>query len=195
MEAGCIVATRRERRRCGLGRGKGIQPKHCCQYFRLEPAGVWAISRFSDGPSSVRFPSDDHGRSTTDDTDPSSVGARRSDRAAGLRHRGCARPCRELLYQVLPPLFRWRVGNAIGHQRAPAALPPRTTKAPTPLRLRLLFFQILDSRLSPLFLGDRTRPPPCEFLGLMNCYVWASSPELSGFYGCQCGSSIRFILY
>ena len=148
----------------GLGRKK-IQPKFCCRRFRLEPVATYAIFRFSDGrdrcPSFARFPSDVHGRSTTDDTGPNNAAVRRSDRAGDLRLRGCARRCYGLLYPISLPLFRPHVGNAICHRRARAVLPPRTTRAPMPLTLRLLFFQIFDSRLSPLFFGDRTWSPPC----------------------------------
>jgi hypothetical protein len=73
-------------------------------------------------------------------------------------------------------------------------LPPRTTRAPTPLTLRLLFFQIFDSRLSPLFFGDRTWSPPCELPGFYESSLFGRHrPDLAdsmcGYAGAPYGSS------
>ena len=101
-------------------------------------------------PNYARFPSDALFRSTTGGTDPSSAHVRHSNRGGGLRPHGCARPFAEPPGRIVLPPFLPRAGTSICHRRAPAVQLLRTAKARPPLLLRLLFFRIFESRLSPL---------------------------------------------
>jgi hypothetical protein len=100
-------------------------------------------------PSCAQFPIDVLSRSTTDDADSNNAPVRHAILAAVHPLRGCARPCYGSPCPVWLPLFRWHVGTSLFHRLARGVL-LQTTKAPTPLPLPLLFFQIVDSRLSPL---------------------------------------------
>jgi len=100
-------------------------------------------------PNCVQSPIDVLSRSTTDDADSNNAPVRHSSPVAFPRLRGCARPCHGSLCPILLPPFRLHAGTSLCHRHAPVVL-LQTTKAPQPLPQPLLFFQIVDSRLSPL---------------------------------------------
>jgi hypothetical protein len=132
-----------------------------------------------DLPNCAQSPSDGLSHSTTDDTDPSNAPSRHSDLVDGHRLRGCARHDRGSLCPVLLPPFRLHVGTSLFHRRARGVL-PQITKAPTPLRLLLLTFQIVDSKVyPPIFAG----PQPVALLripsiSIANCAAWGTPGTL-----------------
>src|ERR1019366_3786569 len=100
-------------------------------------------------PNCAQFPIDVLSRSTTDDADSNNAPVRHAILAAVHPPLGCARPCYGSPCPVLLPPFRWHVGTSLFHRLARGVL-LQITKAPTPLPLPLLFFQIFDSKVSPL---------------------------------------------
>src|ERR1700733_223820 len=100
------------------------------------------------GPNFARSPSDVLSHSTTGGTSPSNVAALHSNRGDGLRLRGYDRRCRVLLCPALLRPFQQHVGTLIDHRHEPA-VQPRTTKAPPSPPPLLLFFQFVESRVSP----------------------------------------------
>jgi hypothetical protein len=100
-------------------------------------------------PNCAQSPIDALSHSTTDDSHSNNAPVRHSNLAAGHRLRGCAHLCRGSLCPVLLLPFRLHVGTYLCYRLARGVL-PQITKAPQSLRLPLLFFQIVDSRVSPL---------------------------------------------
>lgn len=103
-------------------------------------------------PNCVQFPSDVLFHSTTDDSRSSNAPVRHSDRAGERRRRGCGLHGRGWLCPICLPLFQLHVGTSPYCRHAPA-VPPQIRKAPLPLQMPLLIYQIVDSRVfSSLFL-------------------------------------------
>ena len=130
----------------------------CLRWLRARSNRPWGYrlptslsdDRYHDrDPSCAQSPIDVLSRSTTDDADSNNAPVRHTILAAVHPLRGCARPCYGSPCPVWLPLFRWHVGTSLFHRLARGVL-LQITKAPTPLPLPLLFFQIVDSRLSPL---------------------------------------------
>src|ERR1700733_12157040 len=96
-------------------------------------------------PSYAPSPSDRLCRSTMYGRHSSNVPARRLNPADGRRLRGCVRPCRGSLCPTGLRLFRSHDGICLFHRHA-QGVPREIAKAPPPLELPLLFFQIVDSR-------------------------------------------------
>jgi hypothetical protein len=100
-------------------------------------------------PNCAQSPIDVLSHSTTDDSHSSNAPVRHSNLAAGHPLPGCDRPCRGSPCPVLLRPFRLHVGTSLCHLHVGGVL-PQTAKVPMPLRLPLLFFQIVVSRVSPL---------------------------------------------
>ena len=120
---------------------------------RSNPSGFRRTSLRDDFPNCAEFPIDVLSHSTTHDSHSNNAPVRHSNLAAVHPLRGCDRPCRGSLCPVLLPPFRWHAGTSFWHRRARGVL-PQIARAPPPRRLPLLFFQIVDSRVSPFCFRD-----------------------------------------
>ena len=115
--------------------------------------------RYHDhAPNCAQSPIDGLSHSTIDDSHSNNVPVRHSNLADVHPLRGYVRPCRGSLCPALLPPFRWHVGTSLWHRRARAVL-QQIAKARTPLQLPLLFFQIVDSKVSPLCFDNRNPDP------------------------------------